>query len=165
MITARLANLIRRNKKEVMFTTFWIAIVSAVVIISYYSIYLTSVWGYWKTAFSVSPWEGPSIDIIGITVLVIVGIVAGYVIDDSRSLIFACSFTIIISFSIAVAFSFCYIWFVLNYQPTGVVPYAWEWYLYMAVVIIFRMFIPTALFTCLFGAALGSIIRVYILGK
>lgn len=164
MIRAKLANLIRRNKKEVMFTTFWIAIVSAVVIISYYSIYLTSVWGYWKTAFSVSPWEGPSIGVIGVIVLAIISVVAGYIISDSRSLIFAYSLTIIISFLIAVAFSFCYIWLVLNY-PVFVFEYEWEYYLYMAVVNIFRMFVPTALFTCLFGAALGSIMRVLIFGK
>ncbi len=164
MIRAKLDNLIRRNKKEVMFTTFWIAIVSTVVIISYYSIYLTTTWGYWKTAFSVSPWEGPSIGVIGVIVLAIISVVAGYIISDSRSLIFAYSLTIIISFLIAVAFSFCYIWLVLNY-PVFALEYEWEYYLYMAVINIFRMFVPTALFTCLFGVALGSIMRVLIFGK
>lgn len=165
MIIGKLANLIARNKKEIILTTLWIAIVSSVVIVSYYSIYLTTVWGYWGTAFSVSPWEGPSIGVIGMIILIISGIVVGYVINESRSLVFAYSFTILISFLIAVAFSFCYIWFVLHYQAFGVIEYAWEYFLYMAMVNITRMFIPTTVFLCLLGIALGSIIRVYIIGK
>jgi hypothetical protein len=165
MMNAKLANLIRTNKEELIVTAFWITIVSAVVIVSYYWIYVTTPWGYWGTAFSESPWEGPSIGIIGLIVLAISSFTAGCIINDSRSLILAYSSTTIISFLIAVAFSFSYVWLVLNYQVTGVIPYAWEYVLYMAVVNVFRMFFPTALFTCLFGVAFGAIMRVYILGK
>jgi hypothetical protein len=166
MITARFADLIRRNRRELIFTAFWTAIVSTVVIISYYSIYLTSVWGYWRTAFSVSPWEGPSIGIAGIIVLIVTSIVAGYVISDSRSLISSYSFMAIISYAVSVAFSFSYLWFALGYQTSSTISgFVWEYYLYFAVVTIFRMFFPAALFTSLFGVALGSIVRVYLLGR
>jgi hypothetical protein len=165
MIIERLIDLVVRNRREVILTTFWIALVASVVIVSYYSVYLTTVWGHWGTPFSVSPWEGPSIGAIGIIALMFTSIASGYVIKEARSLIFAYSITMLASFLIAVVFSFCYIWFALNFQVYGTIPFIWEEFLYMALVIIFRMFVPTALFVCLLGAALGSILRVYIFGE
>ncbi len=155
---------IRRNKKEIMVIVLWIAIVSMVVILTYYSIYITSEkWRTYEIAFSF--YEAPLMNSLAMMVIVIISGIAGVLLRDSRKLVIGYGSTIISSFLIAVAFSFCYIWFVLGYEIYGLLPYGWEWILLVAVLNIARLFIPTTLTLCLIGITLGSILRVYLFNK
>jgi len=85
---------------------------------------------------------------------------AGIFIGDSKTLVYGLISTLILSFVLSVLYGFTFIWFILGYSANfSVIPYGWEWVLYMAFLNCFRMFIPATLLLSIIGAGIGSLLR------
>jgi len=88
---------------------------------------------------------------------------AGIFIGDSKTLVYGLISTLVLSFVLSVLYGFTFIWFILGYSANfSVIPYGWEWVLYMAFLNCFRMFIPATLLLSIIGAGIGSLLRAQV---
>lgn len=152
-----------RYNREFTITLLWIAFVSLIVIITYYSIYLTSArWRTYNVAWD--PIEGPMLNIWGIIALTGVSFLAGFLLKDTKSFVFGFLSTLLLSFVISVLFGFVFIWLGLGFfESLGQIPFGWEWAFYMSLLNCFRIYVPHVLVLLIFGSGVGHLIRGYIL--
>jgi len=153
------------NKKEIAVVLLWIMSISLIVIISYYSIYLSS--EKWKT-YNIAwhPTEGPTLNIFSMTLMFILSMLVGLFLDDIKKLIYGLFLTLVLSFIISVFFGFIYVWFFLGYSGIfSEIPHGWEWVIYMSFLNCFRMYVPAAITMLIFGASVGSLTSSYILKR
>ena len=150
------------NRKEILIISLWACAITATLILTYYSIYLSSAkWRVYKIAWH--PTEGPSLNIYGMSAIFISSMLAGIFIGDSKTLLYGLISTLILSFIASVLYGFTFIWFILGYSANfSAIPYGWEWILYMAFLNCFRMFIPATLLLSIAGAGIGSFSRSWI---
>lgn len=146
------------NRKEILIISLWACAITLTLILTYYSIYLTTKWRVYKIAWH--PTEGPSLNIYGMSAIFASSMLAGIFIGDSKTLVYGLISTLILSFVLSVLYGFTFIWFILGYSANfSVIPYGWEWVLYMAFLNCFRMFIPATLLLSIIGAGIGSLLR------
>jgi hypothetical protein len=157
--------LILNNKKEITTVLLWVLLVSLIVIISYYSIYLTSEkWKTYKIAWH--PTEGPRLNIFGIIIIFISSMSAGLFLKDAKKLVYGLLLTLVSSFFISICFGFLYIWFCLGYSETiGRISYGWEWVFLMSFLNCFKMYFPYIIAVLIFGAGIGCLTSAYMLRK
>ncbi len=155
---------IKVRKKPIIIVLVWSVAVALVIIKSYWLVYLK----YPVLVEQGIAWTGigqwvPRLDVYDLLLIFLFSTIAGAMILDIETTVYGFIATAILSFVIAGAYSFLFIWFILEYS--NLLPYlGWaviERATTAAILNISRMTVPFVAIICLMGAMLGAFARGY----
>jgi hypothetical protein len=157
-----IAKRMSKKRNDIAIVILWTALVSFIVIKSYWITYITSQrLSYFQIPFTL--YEGPAAGALDIVVIVIASIVVGLFLSDAVEMLLGFTVAIFLTFVISVIYVTLYIWYVLGWGVLfGAVAYDWEYAVFFAVLTVFRIMFPWIVGICLIGLVIGAFLRTWV---
>lgn len=155
----KFARAISRRKKFLLIVMGWTALVAFIVIKIFWLKYLeVPRLTLYKVIYTL--YEAPAPQLEDVLILLVASLVVPLFMSTVNDLLYGFIASLFLSFSIAVAYVFVYIWYIQEWGAlfsTG--PFDWEIPFFFAVLNVLRIMFPTVLATCLVGAVIGFSVR------
>lgn len=152
-------DVVKRRRIDIAVIIAWSVAVALLIINTYNNFYAESILlSYHKIAYL--PYEGPTFTGVDLLLLAAISFFAGIVLTDVKSIIYGFFTNIFLSFTLASAYVFTYIWFVLEYERSlSQIAFGWEDAAFLAMVNVFRFVFPMGILFCFLGITIGIFIR------
>lgn len=150
---------IKRGKKDILVIAGWSIAIALIMIKNHWFFYLENPkFSVYKIAYRFT--EGPLFTELDYLLLVTASFLVGMILIDVKTIVYGYMVSMCLSSSMAVAYIFLYIWFVLGLgRVLSLTPFDWEWALFFALLNVFRFMFPMGMTFCLIGVTVGSFLR------
>lgn len=151
-----------RKKKDIAVTIVWAIAVTLIIVKTHQSFYLQN------KKFSVYNipylhYEGAMFSDLDRLLLVAASFLVGFILVDTKSVIYGYFASMFLAFSMAVTYVSLYVWFVLGLgEALSLSPFGWEWAIFLGFINVFRFMFPIGLVMCLIGVVAGNFVRIWI---
>jgi hypothetical protein len=153
-----LVDAIKRRRIDIAVIIAWSVAVALLIINTYNIFYTESFLAQRQIAYL--SYTGPTFTEIDLLLLAVISFFAGIVLTDVKSIIYGFFTNILLSFTLASAYVFTYIWFVLEYERSlSQIAFGWEDAAFLAMVNVFRFIFPMGILFCFLGITIGIFIR------
>lgn len=150
------------DKKTILVTLGWSALISLLAIKSYWLFYTQNV-AFYQLRIIYRYGQGPGFTLIDAALIMGLSFLIGGFFADAKTLIWTYVASICLAFLAIVAYIFSYIWFVLDYgTPLSLIAFGWEEIFLLAIMNTLRFIFPWGIFLSLVGLVVGSFLRGYL---